>query len=636
MSDKEIINNLNKESKKFIDDMYSFMDFLLIKNDIELKISYAAFLSALKNDKLLIKYFSNYNVTYENVYNKLFGDFNVVFNDVNKTKSISEISLSRLFKEIIIKTKFVSYLDDKNISIDQIQPYQIFDSLTIDNRYDLFSLIYDICDSNEIKRYESIMDDLDIYLYNFYQEFALLFDVNIKEEKKKELDSLNENNQLETSSSIIYEYDECKIIINDNNYYLQFSENANLNKLIYHINKLNDSSNRKNVFIREINLPQTYEIISINHDTDINENLIKSFLNNNEITKIPFELKNLKTGITDIVWLNKNIAFNSKNDYSDDVKPTPYIDKYGFDLTKDTYIKDPSIRRENEIRRIEQILLYPERDKSIIITGNAGCGKTALVKGLAYRIQKGLVPNALKNTRIINIDSATLVAGTKYVGTLEEKMKNILDEASESKDLIIFMDEIHQALGAGKSENDATSVSEILKPYLDYGRVRLIGATTNNEYYNFLNQDEAFKTRFKRIDISEPDYITLYEIIEDLINSYNKLSDKNEYLCPKLNLSLEEKDFVIKTLIEATKEKNRRFDDKSNNPRLVLDIVKEAYAIATINDRFFVTIDDIKEAILLEDRLYPGSKKDSINKLDTFIPNNNDNKIIQFVPRLKK
>ena len=215
-------------------------------------------------------------------------------------------------------------------------------------------------------------------------------------------------------------------------------------------------------------------------------------------------------------------------------------------------------------------------------------------------------------------------------------MKNILDEASESKDLIIFMDEIHQALGAGKSENDATSVSEILKPYLDYGRVRLIGATTNNEYYNFLNQDEAFKTRFKRIDISEPDYITLYEIIEDLINSYNKLSDKNEYLCPKLNLSLEEKDFVIKTLIEATKEKNRRFDDKSNNPRLVLDIVKEAYAIAAINDRYFVTIDDIKEAILLEDRLYPGSKKDSINKLDAFIPKNDDNKIIQFVPRLKK
>ena len=106
--------------------------------------------------------------------------------------------------------------------------------------------------------------------------------------------------------------------------------------------------------------------------------------------------------------------------------PTPFLDQHGVDLTNVKYIKDPSVGRDDEIRELEKILLYPERDKSILVTGIAGCGKTALVKGLAYRIKNGDVPKALQNIRIISINCANLVAGTKYVGTLEKKMENRL------------------------------------------------------------------------------------------------------------------------------------------------------------------------------------------------------------------
>ena len=263
-------------------------------------------------------------------------------------------------------------------------------------------------------------------------------------------------------------------------------------------------------------------------------------------------------------------------------------------------------------------------------------GKTALAKGLAYRVQNGDVPNALKNLRIISIDSATLVAGTKYVGTLEEKMKNILEEASSSKDIIIFMDEIHQALGAGKAEGDPNSVSEILKPYLDYGRVRIIGATTTEEYNEFVSKDDAFKTRFKRINISEPDDHIVYEVLDDLIESYNHLSEKSSYSCPKLNLNIEERDMIIKWLIDSTRPNFRSYNDRASNPRLVLDIIKEAYAIASLNNQDEVTMVDLKEAILLEERLYLSSRKRQVQRLDEIKPSYKKDNVIPFRLILKK
>ena len=196
-----------------------------------------------------------------------------------------------------------------------------------------------------------------------------------------------------------------------------------------------------------------------------------------------------------------------------------------------------------------------------------------------------------------------MVAGTKYVGSLEEKLKKILDEASKDKTIILFIDEIHQTIGGGKSENDSNSVAEILKPYLDSGKVRVIGATTTEEYMEHISSNPAFKTRFKRIDIKEPTNDTIYTILDDLINTYNEISG-----CTLDALGTNRSN-IINSLIAVTKKSYRDYKDPSNNPRLVIDILKEAYAIAAINDRDVVTMDDIKLAVMDEERLYKSARE---------------------------
>ena len=334
-----------------------------------------------------------------------------------------------------------------------------------------------------------------------------------------------------------------------------------------------------------------------------------------------------KDGEERVFETRKNEIFERplKKDKNTSTKTTN-LDKYGEDLTKLNYIKDPSIRRDDDIRRIEQILLYPERDKSIIITGESGVGKTALVRGLAYRIKNGCVPSLLSNLKIISIDTATMVAGTKYVGTLEEKMKKILDEASKDKNILLFIDEIHQTIGAGVGENTNNSVAEILKPYLDNGKVRVIGATTTEEYMEYISSNPAFKTRFKRVDIKEPSNDTIYTILDDLINTYNRISG-----CTLDTLG-NNRSNIINSLIDVTKKACRDYKDPSNNPRLVIDILKEAYAIAAINDRHEVTMDDIKLAVMDEERIYK-SARNRYNSIFRDEECKDKGKILEFKPR---
>ncbi len=359
----------------------------------------------------------------------------------------------------------------------------------------------------------------------------------------------------------------------------------------------------------------------------------ESFLIIDEKDKKYFKNKMKNTSTDNYIIINESDNDESSYDdenilNKDDDLNLNYLKKYGFDLTKENYLKDPSVSRDDVLKRIEQILLYPEKDKSIILTGRSGCGKTSIVKGLAYRIQKGEVPNELKNLRIFSINTSSLVAGTKYVGTLQEKMEKILSDASKSKDILLFIDEIHQTIGAGKSENDENSVSEILKPYLDTGRVRVIGATTDIEYEKYITEDEAYKTRFKRVSISEPTNDVIYQILNNLIESYNKFSYS------KLLVSDEEKDMIIKWLIDSTQEKYRKYNDQAANPRMVLDILKEAYAISAYYNRSEVSIEDIINALLNEDRLYDSSKAMQIKKLRLMKPQKHKCEIIEF--KLKK
>ncbi len=178
--------------------------------------------------------------------------------------------------------------------------------------------------------------------------------------------------------------------------------------------------------------------------------------------------------------------------------------KYGRDLVqevKDGTI-DPIIGRDDEIRRIIQILSRKTKNNPVLI-GEPGVGKTAIVEGLAWRIMRGDVPSSLKNKRLIELDMGALIAGAKYKGEFEERLKAVLDEVQASNgNIIIFIDELHNLVGAGKSEG-SMDAANLLKPMLARGELATIGATTFEEYKQYIEKDAALERRFQRIQVSE-------------------------------------------------------------------------------------------------------------------------------------
>ena len=189
------------------------------------------------------------------------------------------------------------------------------------------------------------------------------------------------------------------------------------------------------------------------------------------------------------------------------------LDELGIDLTEraKSGLIDPVIGRDSEINRVLEILCRRTKDNPILI-GEAGVGKTAIVEGLANKIVNDDVPALLKNKKIICLDMASSVAGTKYRGEFEERMKKILTELEENADVILFIDEIHTIMGAGGAEG-AIDASNIFKPSLARGKMRCIGATTKDEYKKYIECDGALDRRFQKVDIKEPKEDALKEIL---------------------------------------------------------------------------------------------------------------------------
>ena len=198
------------------------------------------------------------------------------------------------------------------------------------------------------------------------------------------------------------------------------------------------------------------------------------------------------------------------------------IEELGINLNEKVMsnLTDPVIDREKEIDRILEILCRRTKNNPILI-GNAGVGKTAIVEELAKRIVTNEVPDYLKNKKIISLDMATTVVGTKYRGEFEERMRKILNEIETNDDIILFIDEIHTLVGAGGAEG-AIDASNILKPALARGHLRCIGATTVEEYKKFIEKDKALERRFQKVNIEEPSYEKTLEILTKLKPIYEK------------------------------------------------------------------------------------------------------------------
>jgi len=226
-----------------------------------------------------------------------------------------------------------------------------------------------------------------------------------------------------------------------------------------------------------------------------------------ELSDVRLEILNLSrhTGIT-------------KND----LNKTPSIDEFGQDLTKMAIEKqlDPVIGRDDEIERIIQILIRRRKNNPVLI-GEAGVGKTAVVEMLAQRIASNKVPDVLVGKRIISLDLGLLVAGTKYRGQFEERLKTVIKESLFAGNIIFFIDELHTLVGAGAADG-SMDASNMLKPSLSRGKIQCIGATTLNEYRKYIEKDSALERRFQTVKISPPSTEETVAILKGLRSKYEE------------------------------------------------------------------------------------------------------------------
>ena len=317
---------------------------------------------------------------------------------------------------------------------------------------------------------------------------------------------------------------------------------------------------------------------------DLNVNPQKLY---NEIVKVINEDENAGVG-------DKQPKGKARGSYNQ----TPTLNQYGTDLTKKaTEGKlDPVIGRKDEIQRVIQILSRRTKNNPCLI-GEPGVGKTAVAEGLAEKIIAEDVPEMLKNKRVVSLDIASMVAGAKYRGDFEERIKKCLEEVKKAGDVILFIDEVHTIVGAGSAEG-AVDAANILKPLLARGEVQVIGATTLNEYRKYIEKDSALERRFSPVTVGEPTNEETIEILKGIRDRY------------EAHHNVKITDEAIKAAVElSTRYINDRF-----LPDKAIDLVDEA--ASRVKMRTYTQPDTLKK---LEEEISAMNKeKDDAIKVQDF------------------
>ncbi len=240
------------------------------------------------------------------------------------------------------------------------------------------------------------------------------------------------------------------------------------------------------------------------------------FLNQRGVTRLDV-VNYIAHGITKHAQQKADKAESSKEESDGDAQPAGALDAYTIDLNhlaKQGKI-DPLIGREHELERVIQVLCRRRKNNPLLV-GEAGVGKTAIAEGLARRINEGAVPELLKDYVVYSLDMGTLLAGTKYRGDFEQRLKAVLKQLTENPKSILFIDEIHTIIGAGAASGGTLDASNLLKPALSTGALKCIGATTYNEYRVIFEKDHALSRRFQKIDVPEPSIAETIEILKGL------------------------------------------------------------------------------------------------------------------------
>lgn len=273
------------------------------------------------------------------------------------------------------------------------------------------------------------------------------------------------------------------------------------------------------------------------------------------------------------IIINKESNYNKRNHVDFGNMPNSLKDILTI-VNHEHFTSDPAVGRDKELNALMRAILTPE--KSALLIGEPGVGKSSIVKGLAYRIKCGTVPNALKSYTIIETSASKINSNCTLNGMLEKRVNDLLEFLKGQRDVLLFIDEIHTLIGTGRGTNhESLDIANILKPYLSSGQVTLIGATTLDEYEEFLWDDIAFKERFKVVEINEPDDTSLEYIVEHTIDRYCK-----EYHL-KINNDLKRQ--LVKNLVYSTSASKRNKMDFACNPRLVVSVIAEAVGDALLN-----------------------------------------------------
>ncbi len=284
------------------------------------------------------------------------------------------------------------------------------------------------------------------------------------------------------------------------------------------------------------------------------------------------------------------------------------LDNYGENFQNKEYITNPAIGRDEQIKQLILILLTS--DKSAVLIGKPGVGKTAIVEGLAFRIQKDLVPDKLKNYQVIKINTSALLGVDPVTG--EAKIQTLIGELKEKNNLILFIDEIHTLIG---SNGESLDFANMFKPALDRGDIKVIGATTSDEYERYILRDKAFVRRFQKVEVSEP---TREENIEILLGTLPKI-EKRTGAKMKYTPFIQRK--MMEFITDITSEYKRIYEIGSRYPDVSLTLVQEAFSHALFDNRTEVGVMDFKAAIENSKNIYPDVIKKSMPVFDTLFAN---------------
>src|SRR5437660_1268691 len=246
------------------------------------------------------------------------------------------------------------------------------------------------------------------------------------------------------------------------------------------------------------------------------------FLNQRGVTRLDV-VNYIAHGITKHAQQKADKAESSKEDTDGDAQPAGALDAYTIDLNHLAKLGkiDPLIGREHELERVIQVLCRRRKNNPLLV-GEAGVGKTAIAEGLARRINEGNIPELLKDYVVYSLDMGTLLAGTKYRGDFEQRLKAVLKQLTENPKSILFIDEIHTIIGAGAASGGTLDASNLLKPALSTGALKCIGATTYNEYRIIFEKDHALSRRFQKIDVPEPSIAETIEILKGLKSRFEQ------------------------------------------------------------------------------------------------------------------